>query len=200
MPTPSLTHSQLTHYPFRFPDYDPASRHAPREMGILYQIFTRANGCSANLIWRVQRAIYARIRQTAPHLRIAHILAYMCLRLRRGATLPPAKRSVHYRGHPTGGPSRGALRLLRSSRYALTQPDAFGAGASRDGHSQLSHTLKRIGSAREKRMENDFLVNCSTPFLVASRSDATPCSAAGCPAPSMETRLPAALPPKRSCL
>ena len=28
-------------------------------------------------------------------------------------------------GHPTGGPSRGALRLLRSSRYALTQPDAF---------------------------------------------------------------------------
>ena len=24
-------------------------------------------------------------------------------------------------------------------------------------------------------MENDFLVNCSTPFLVASRSDATPC-------------------------
>ena len=34
---------------------------------------------------------------------------------------------------PLGGPSRGALRLLRSSRYALTQPDAFGAGASRDG-------------------------------------------------------------------
>ena len=34
-----------------------------------------------------------------------------------------------------GGPSRGALRLLRSSRYALTQPDAFGAGASRDGQS-----------------------------------------------------------------
>ena len=32
-----------------------------------------------------------------------------------------------------GVPSRGALRLLRSSRYALTQPDAFGAGASRDG-------------------------------------------------------------------
>ena len=25
--------------------------------------------------------------------------------------------------------SRGALRLLRSSRFALTQPDAFGAGA-----------------------------------------------------------------------
>ena len=92
LPTPSLTHSQLSHYPFRSPDYDPASRHAPREMGILYQIFTRANGCSANLIWRVQRAIYARIRQTAPHLRIAHILAYMCLRLRRGATLPPVAR------------------------------------------------------------------------------------------------------------
>ena len=54
-------------------------------------------------------------------------------------------------GHPTGGPSL------------------------RDGHSQLSHRIKRIGSAREKRMENDFLVNCSTPFLVASRSDATPC-------------------------
>ena len=71
--------------------------------------------------------------------------------------------------------SRGALRLLRSSRYALTQPDAFGAGASRDGHSQLSHRIKGIGSGREKRMDNDFLVNCSTPFLVASRSDATPC-------------------------
>ena len=28
-----------------------------------------------------------------------------------------------------GVPSRGALRLLRSSRFALTQPDAFGAGA-----------------------------------------------------------------------
>ena len=67
---------------------------------------------------RVQRAIYARIRQTAPHLRIAHILAYMCLRLRRGATQPPAKRSVHYRGHPTGGPSL------------------------RDGHSRLSHRIK----------------------------------------------------------
>ncbi len=77
-------------------------------------------------------------------------------------------------GHPTGGPSRGALRLLRSSRYALTQPDAFGAGASRDGHSQLSHTLKRIGSAREKQMENDFLVNCSTPFLVASTERRNP--------------------------
>ena len=51
MPTPSLTHSQLTHYPFRFPDYDPAPRHAPREMGILYQIFTRANGRNVNLIW-----------------------------------------------------------------------------------------------------------------------------------------------------
>ena len=76
----------------------------------------------------------------------------MCLRLRRGATLPPAKRSVHYGGHPTGGPSL------------------------RDGHSQLSHRIKKIGSAREKRMENDFLVNCSTPFLVASRSDATPCN------------------------
>jgi hypothetical protein len=25
--------------------------------------------------------------------------------------------------------SRGALRLLRSSRFALTRPDAFGAGA-----------------------------------------------------------------------
>ena len=36
-------------------------------------------------------------------------------------------------GKQTGVPSRGALRLLRSSRYALTQPDAFGAGASRDG-------------------------------------------------------------------
>ena len=54
-------------------------------------------------------------------------------------------------GHPTGGPS------------------------PRDGHSHLSRRIKRIGSAREKRMENDFLVNCSTPFLVASRSDATPC-------------------------
>ncbi len=79
-----------------------------------------------------------------------------------------APRGTTWQGHPTGGPSRGALRLLRSSRYALTQPDAFGAGASRDGHSQLSHTIKRIGSAREKRMDNDFLVNCSTPFLVAS--------------------------------
>ena len=28
-----------------------------------------------------------------------------------------------------GVPSRGALRLLRSSRFALTRPDAFGAGA-----------------------------------------------------------------------
>ena len=37
-----------------------------------------------------------------------------------------------------GVPSRGALRLLRSSRYALTQPDAFGAGASRDG-TKFSH-------------------------------------------------------------
>ena len=39
-------------------------------------------------------------------------------------------------------PSRGALRLLRSSRFALTQPDAFGAGASRDGHSQYSQEIK----------------------------------------------------------
>ncbi len=44
---------------------------------------------------------------------------------------------------PKGGPSRGALRLLRSSRYALTQPDAFGAGASRDGHSQYSQEIKQ---------------------------------------------------------
>ena len=136
--------------------------------------YHRSTTASCSALHRVQRAIYARIRQTAPHLRIAHILAYMCLRLRLGATPPPAKRSVHYRGHPTGGPPRGALRLLRSSRYAFTQPDAFGAGASRDGHSRLSHRIKKIGSAREKRMENDFLVNCSTPFLVASRSDATP--------------------------
>ena len=56
MPTPSLTHSQLTHYPFRFPDYDPAPRavgtecrpyhwgnyHSPRGMGVLYQKFSAA--------------------------------------------------------------------------------------------------------------------------------------------------------------
>ena len=47
-----------------------------------------------------------------------------------------------------------------------------------------------IGSVREKRMESDFLVNCSTPFLVPSRSDGAPCG----------RQLPAALPPKRSCL
>ena len=31
-----------------------------------------------------------------------------------------------------------------------------------------------IGSMRERRMGNDFLVNCSTSFLVPSRSDGTP--------------------------
>ena len=39
--------------------------------------------------------------------------------LRRGATHPPAKRSVHYRGHTTGGPPL------------------------RDGHLQLSHRIKK---------------------------------------------------------
>ena len=50
---------------------------------------------------------------------------------------------------PLGGPSRGALRLLRSSRYALTQPDAFGAGASRDG-------LRRFDKARAHRLCDGF--------------------------------------------
>ena len=35
----------------RFPNYDPAPRHAPRGMRILYQIFARGNGCNVNLIW-----------------------------------------------------------------------------------------------------------------------------------------------------
>ncbi len=60
--------------------------------------------------------------------------------LRRGATEPPVDDGAA-ETHK-GGPSRGALRLLRSSRYALTQPDAFGAGASRDGHSQYSQEIK----------------------------------------------------------
>ena len=50
---------------------------------------------------------------------------------------------------PLGGPSRGALRLLRSSRYALTQPDAFGAGASRDG-------LRSFDKASAHRLGNGF--------------------------------------------
>ena len=34
----------ILHSLLRFPDYDPAPRHAPRGMSILYQKFTRANG------------------------------------------------------------------------------------------------------------------------------------------------------------
>ena len=79
----------------------------------------------------------------------AYICVYVFAPASRSDAPLQAIRSLQ--GHPTGGPSL------------------------RDGHSQLSHRIKRIGSAREKRMENDFLVNCSTPFLVASRSDATPC-------------------------
>ena len=79
--------------------------------------------------------------------------AYICVYVFAASTerCNPLQAIRSLLGHPTGGPSL------------------------RDGHSQLSHRIKRIGSAREKRMENDFLVNCSTPFLVASRSDATPC-------------------------
>ena len=40
--------------------------------------------------------------------------------------------------------SRGALRLLRSSRYARTQPDAFGAGSSPHG----SRPPARVGYAQ----------------------------------------------------
>ena len=53
-------------------------------------------------------------------------------------------------GHPTGGPSL------------------------RDGHSQLSHRIKRIGSAREKRMENDFLLLHALPCCIAERRNPLP--------------------------
>ena len=40
---------------------------------------------------------------------------------------------------------------------------------------QLSHRIKTIGSVRGWRMERGFPVDCSTPFIVPSRSDGTPC-------------------------
>ena len=53
-----------------------------------------------------------------------------------------------------GGPSRGALRLLRSSRYALTQPDAFGAGASRDGQA-IAASLATTFALHRRRMRRE---------------------------------------------
>ena len=40
--------------------------------------------------------------------------------------------------------SRGALRLLRSSRYALTRPDRYAAGASRSSGNLLTFGDRRI--------------------------------------------------------
>ena len=74
-----------------------------------------------------------------------------------------------------GGPSRGAWRLLRSSRYALTQPDRFATGASRDGLCKANINMTRLEAA------SPFSVAAQTTrsrlllaLLVASRSDATP--------------------------
>ena len=40
--------------------------------------------------------------------------------------------------------SRGALRLLRSSRYALTRPDRYAAGASRSSGNLIAYGDRRI--------------------------------------------------------
>ena len=40
--------------------------------------------------------------------------------------------------------SRGALRLLRSSRYALTRPDRYAAGASRSSGNLITFGDRRI--------------------------------------------------------
>ena len=95
-------------------------------------------------------------------------------RFMQGCSKVPASAHSAYIGvyvfAPASTERRNPLQAIRS-----LQGHPTGGPSLRDGHSQLSHRIKRIGSAREKRMENDFLVNCSTPFLVASRSDATPC-------------------------
>ena len=94
-------------------------------------------------------------------------------RFMQGYSKVPTSAHSAYIGVYVFAASTGRCNPLQANRSLLGHPT--GGPSLRDGHSQLSHTLKRIGSAREKRMENDFLVNCSTPFLVASRSDATPC-------------------------
>ena len=125
-------------------------RTAPTRLGFAYQPPSRHHLAVLRLLlyhipWRLRKggvfswniptgAASDLCKDTAncPHLRIAHILAYMCLRLRRGATLPPAKRSVHYRSHLTGGPSL------------------------RDGHSQLSHRIKKSGVCEKSEWEMTF--------------------------------------------
>ena len=67
---------------------------------------------------------------------------------------PLLHKPTHNHLYAPGGPSRGALRLLLSSRYALTQPDAFGAGASRDGQAiaaSLATTFALHRSVAERR-------------------------------------------------
>ena len=69
---------------------------------------------------------------------------------------------------------QGPAREHQPSEFTLQGPPYWGSVAPRRTFAAIAQNQK-IGSAREKRMEYDFLVNCSTPFLVASRSDATPC-------------------------
>ena len=56
------------------------------------------------------------------------------------------------------GPSRGLLRPCFARLLALLvgQPDAFGAGASRDGHSQLSHRIKKSGACEKSEWKMTF--------------------------------------------
>ena len=121
---------------FRFHCYS-IPNSVDERLGLLLNNF--AAGCN----WRFMQG-YGKV-PTSAHS------AYICVYAFAASTerCNPLQAIRSLLGHPTGGPSRGALRLLRSSRYALTQPDAFGAGASRDGHSQLSHRIKKSG-AREK--------------------------------------------------
>ena len=94
-------------------------------------------------------------------------------RFMQGCSKVPASAHSAYIGvyvyAPASTERRNPLQAIRS-----LQGHPTGGPSLRDGHSQLSHRIKRIGSAREKRMENDFLVNCSTPFLVASRDSPAP--------------------------
>ena len=59
---------------------------------------------------------------------------------------------VEFKASPVAFIARGALRLLRSSRFALTRPDAYGAGASqrRSGRGGTSRRSPRPSPLRSR--------------------------------------------------
>ena len=127
LPTPSLTYSQLTHYPFRFPDYDPAPRAVASERRPYHWGLPLASQ-DVSIIAKTPRENQARQNEIMVRTKSRRI----CRAGAEGAFRRNAKRRN---------------RRLSVARACTSQPEANARASEKDGSDPIStrrHFAERL--------------------------------------------------------